>query len=208
LDDHTQPIPATQMEPEDGVSGARMRARPNFGGVGFSRYFLMASSLRKHRTSTRSRKQGGSAAVEASLVLLVLMAMFFAMVDIPFGIFIQNTLREAVREGVRFAITQQTGSSGQDAAIESVVESYSFGFVSAATLAAGTATFTLTYYDGTTLAVVTGVGSNSQGNICVVTATVQHYWMAPVWQGTGALTFSASSSDVMEAPPGGVLPSR
>ena len=52
--------------------------------------------------------------LEASFVFLPLMALFFAMIDIPFGIFIQNTLREAVREGVRFAITQQTGASGQD----------------------------------------------------------------------------------------------
>jgi hypothetical protein len=29
-----------------------------------------------------------------------------------------------------------------------------------------------------------------------------------VWQSTGILTFNASSSDVMEAPPLGVLPSR
>jgi len=185
-----------------------MTTHSRFPGREGSLKARVANSLRKRHISARSRTQGGSAAVEASLVLLALMAMLFAMVDIPFGIFIQNTLREAVREGVRFAITQQTGSSGQDAAIEAVVESYSFGFVSAATIAAGTATLTLTYYDGTTLNAATGVGSNSQGNICVVSASVKHAWVAPVWQPTGALSFSASSSDVMGAPPGGVLPSR
>ena len=41
------------------------------------------------------------------------------------GIFIQNVLHNAVREGVRFAITQQTGGSGQDAAIKSVVQTAS-----------------------------------------------------------------------------------
>jgi len=146
--------------------------------------------------------------LEASFVFLPLMALFFAMIDIPFGIFIQNTLREAVREGVRFAITQQTGASGQDAAIRAVVENYSLGYLNDAAIAAGKATFNITYYDGRTLTAVTGVGSNAQGNICVIAASVQHSWMAPVWQNTGILTFSATSSDVMEAPPGGVLPAR
>jgi hypothetical protein len=136
------------------------------------------------------------------------MAMFFAMIDLPFAIFIQNTLREAVREGVRFAITQQTGAGGQDAAIKKVVEGFTLGFLTDADITAGKSTFTIKYYDGTSLALVTGTGSNGEGNIVVVSAAVQHSWMAPVWRGTGILTFNASSSDVMEAPPLGVLPSR
>ena len=164
---------------------------------------------RKKYTSSRSRTQKGSAIVEGALVLLPMMALFFAMIDFPFAIFIQNTIRESVREGVRFAITQQTGAGGQDAAIKAVVESYSLGFISDAGIASGANTFSITYYNGSTLANAgTGVGSNGQGNICVVSASVQHSWMAPVWRSTGILTFSASSSDVMEAPPLGVLPSR
>jgi Flp pilus assembly protein TadG len=146
--------------------------------------------------------------LEAAFVFLPMMALFFAMIDFPFAIFIQNALREGVREGARFAITQQTGASGQDAAVKAVVQTYSFGFLNNAAIAAGTATFNITYYDGTTLAAVTGPGSNAAGNICVVSATIQHTWMAPVWQKTGILTFNASSSDVMEAPPGGILPAR
>jgi Flp pilus assembly protein TadG len=160
------------------------------------------------RAVRRSGKEAGSAIVEAAFVLLSMMAMFFAMIDVPFAIFIQNSLREAVREGVRFAITQQTGAGGQDAAVKAVVESYSMGFLNDPAITAGTATFSITYYNGSTLAVATGTGSNAQGNICVITSTIQHRWMAPVWQSTANLTFSASSSDVMEAPPGGNLPSR
>ncbi len=162
----------------------------------------------RRKAATRSRTQSGSAMLEGALVLLPMMALFFAMVDFPFGIYIQNTLREAVREGVRFAITQQTGGSGQDAAIKAVVESYSLGLLSDADITAGKSTFTIAYYDAATLTAVTGTGSNAQGNICVVTTSVQHSWMAPVWNSTGILTFSASSADVMEAPPGGVLPTR
>jgi len=166
-------------------------------------------SARIKRSAARSRTQAGSAIVEGALILLPMMALFFAMIDFPIGIFIQNTIREAVREGVRFAITQQTGANGQDAAIKAVVESSSDGFISDSLIAAGKATFSVTYYNGTTLANAgSGTGSNGQGNICVVSASVQHSWMVPVWQSTGILNFSASSSDVMEAPPLGVLPTR
>ena len=164
--------------------------------------------MRKTKSLTRSRTQAGSALLEGALVLLPMMAIFFAMIDVPFAIFKQNTMRESVREGVRFAITQQTGAGGQDAAIKTVAENYSMGFLNDADLSSGKSTFTITYYDGATLNAVNGVGSNAQGNICVVTASVQHYWIAPVWRGTGPLVFNASSSDVMEAPPSGILPGR
>jgi len=159
----------------------------------------------------RSRTQSGSAVLEGALVILPLMAIGFALLDYPLAIFIQNTLRNAVREGVRFAITQQTGAGGQDAAIKAAVEYNSMGFLNDADLTASPpkATFTITYYDKTTLADAgAGVGSNGQGNVIVVTASVTRGWMAPLWRGTGLLTFSAASSDVMEAPPGGILPSR
>jgi Flp pilus assembly protein TadG len=157
----------------------------------------------------RSKRQGGSAILEGSLVILPLMAICFALMDFPLAIFIQNTLRNAVREGVRYAITQQTGGSGQDAAIKAVVENNSMGFFNEGDLTSSPpkSTFTITYYDQS-LAAVNGVGSNKAGNICVVTATIQRGWMAPLWRDTGLLSFSASSSDVMESPPGGVLPTR
>ena len=142
--------------------------------------------------------------------MLPLMALGFALLDFPLAIFLQNTLRNAVREGVRYAVTQQTGGGGQDAAIMTVVEQNSMGFLNSSSLSASppTATITIQYYNPTTLVAVSGSGSNAQGNICVVTATLQHSWMAPVWRNAGIMTFSASSSDVMEAPPNGVLPTR
>jgi Flp pilus assembly protein TadG len=155
----------------------------------------------------RARRQAGSAIVEGALVILPLMAILFALLDYPLAIFIQNTLRAAVREGVRFAITQQTGGGGQDAAIKNVVISNSLGFLNDADIAANRSTFAINYYDKN-LAAATGSGSNAGGNIIVVSASIQRGWMAPIWRGGGLLTFSAASSDVMEAPPNGVLPSR
>lgn len=140
--------------------------------------------------------------LEAALVILPLFALAFAMVDIPLGIFVQNVLRNAVREGARFAITQQTGTGGQDAAIKAVVQNNAMGFLSNATY------ISISYLNGQTLAAATGVGSNAQGNICTI--TVANYpWVsvAPIWR-SGSLTFNAASSDVMEAPPNGVLPGR
>jgi Flp pilus assembly protein TadG len=163
------------------------------------------------RAVRRKKGERGSAMLEAALIILPLLAIGFALMDFPLGIFIQNTLRNAVREGVRFVITQQTGPSGQDAAVKAVVETNSMGFLNDTLLNASPAgaTITVNYYDPSNLSTaVTGTGSNAQGNIVVVTATIQHAWMAPLWRGTGLITFSASSSDVMEGAPGGVLPTR
>ena len=140
--------------------------------------------------------------LEAALIILPLFAIAFAMVDFPLGLFVQNVLRNAVREGVRFAITQQTGAGGQDAAIKSVVQNNAMGFLSNASY------ISITYLNGQTLAAATGVGSNGQGNICTVSVTNYPWsWIAPIWRG-GSMTFNAASSDVMEAPPNGVLPGR
>jgi Flp pilus assembly protein TadG len=135
----------------------------------------------------RSQRQGGSAILEGALVMLPLMAIGFALLDYPLGIFIQNTMRHAVREGVRFAVTQQTGAGGQDEASKTAVKNNSIGFINDSDLNATPtpkATLTVTYYDQSTLAVVSGVGSNRQGNICVVTATITRAWMAPLWRDT------------------------
>jgi len=161
-------------------------------------------------STRRATQERGSAALEGALVILPLVAIFLALLDFALGIFIQNTLRNAVREGVRYAITQQTGSGGQDAAITNVVEQNSIGFLNTTDLTGSspTATIAIQYYNPTTLTTASGTGSNAGGNICVITATIQHSWIAPVWRSTGVLTFSASSSDIMEAPPGGVIPTR
>lgn len=144
--------------------------------------------------------------LEAALVFLAMMALFFALVDYSMAIFVQNVMSNAVREGVRFAITQQTGANGQDAAIKSVVQQYSLGFLNGSS---GLAKISIQYYNSQTLAAVSGNGSNAQGNVCVV--SINNYmwsWMAPLWRGSTQFAISTSASDVMEAPPNGVLPSR
>lgn len=137
------------------------------------------------------------------MVILPLLAIGFALVDYAIALFVQNAIRNAVREGVRFAITQQTGSSGQDAAVMSTVEANSVGFLT------NTNYISISYLNGTTLLPVTGVGSNAQGNICVVSVSNYPFsWIGPIWRAPDNVSFNASSSDVMEAPPNGILPSR
>ena len=137
------------------------------------------------------------------MVILPLMALLWGLMDFSIAIFVQNVLRHAVREGVRFAITQQTGAGGQDAAIKATVQTNTFGFLS------DPSKITIQYLNPTTLAAVAGAGSNGQGNICIVTVT-NYAWklMVPLWQATAAINLSAASSDVMEAPPNGILPGR
>ena len=153
----------------------------------------------------RSQRRRGSAALEAAFVFLPLIAILFALMDFSVAIFVKNVMFHAVREGVRFAVTQQTGASGQDAAIKAVVQTNAMGFLNGA---AGLAYISVTYYDAKTGLLSVGANSNSGGNICVVSITSFPWaYFAPVWR-TAALSFTATSSDAMESPPNGVLPSR
>ncbi len=161
------------------------------------------STPMSHQSSPQPvRRNRGNAVLECALVILPLIAIGFALMDFTIALFVQNVLRNAVREGCRFAITQQTGPSGQDAAIKTVVEANSMGFLQ------NTTSVSITYYDSN-LNIVTGTGSNAQGNLCLVSISGFSWtWFAPVMRSSSPLSFSAASSDIMEAPPNGILPSR
>jgi Flp pilus assembly protein TadG len=155
--------------------------------------------------------------VEAGVILLPFLALFFALFDFGMALFLTNTMQFAVRQGVRYAVTSQVQTGlGQDASIKAVVNSFSFGFLSylapgpPKTTCAGTACITINYYyqdlsvSPSTLTLVTGTGSNSAGNIVQVTASGLSYsWMIPLLRGTTPLNVAASSADVMEAQPNG-----
>jgi Flp pilus assembly protein TadG len=153
----------------------------------------------------RSQRRRGSAALEGAFVFLPLIAILFALMDFSVAIFVKNVMFHAVREGVRFAVTQQTGATGQDNAIKAIVQTNAMGFLNGS---AGLAYISVTYYDAKTGLVSVGANSNTGGNICVVSITAFPWaYFAPVWR-SAALSFTATSSDAMEAPPNGVLPSR
>ena len=106
----------------------------------------------------RSQRRRGSAALEAALVFLPLIAILFALMDFSVAIFVKNVLFHAVREGVRYAVTQQTGAGGQDAAIKAVVQTNAMGFLNGAR---GLAYISITYHDAKTGAVAVGVNKLS-----------------------------------------------
>lgn len=142
--------------------------------------------------------------IEAAFVLVPMLAVFLAIIDFGFAIFLKSTFQHAVREGVRYAITGQTLSGqGQDASIKSVVQKNAVGFLNGAS---GAAYINIQYYDPITLAATT---SNQGGNI--VEVSVQNYpwnWIAPITRDSAALSITAKSSDRMEPFPGGVPPPR
>lgn len=178
----------------------------------------LADHLAERRPARRRHgRQSGASMVEAGVILLPFLALFFALFDFGMALFLTNTVQFAVRQGVRYAVTSQVMTGlGQDASIKSTVNTYSFGFLSylapgpPKTTCAGTACITITYYfqdlgaSPVTLTAVTGVGSNAAGNIVQVTASGLAYsWMIPLLRGTTALNVAASSADIMEAQPSG-----
>jgi Flp pilus assembly protein TadG len=164
----------------------------------------------------RSRESGASL-VEAAVIFLPFMALFFALFDFGMALFLTNTMQFAVRQGVRYAVTAQVMTGlGQDASIKSTVDSSSFGFLSylapgsPKTVCAGEACITITYYhqdtsvSPSTLTAVTGTGSNAAGNVVQVTASgLQYSWMIPLLRANTPLNISVSSADIMEAQPNG-----
>jgi len=120
------------------------------------------------------------------LVLLPTFAIISGFFDVTFALFDWSTLQNAVREGVRYAITFQTsGSEGQDASIAGVVVNYSMGLLSSSTpidsTTSGQLSITTNYYAPTAPNTPVTPGGNVPGNI--VEVTVVNYplqWMVPI----------------------------
>lgn len=73
--------------------------------------------------------------VEAALVLVPTLVIFFGILDVAMVVFIQNTLMNATREGSRFAMTFSSSynagscAASQAACITQVVQTNAFGFL-------------------------------------------------------------------------------
>lgn len=115
-------------------------------------------------------------------------------------------MQNAVREGVRYAVTYQTsGGMCQDASIKAVVKSAAAGFLSDA---AHDTKIKVRFYDPSNLTTeVTGVSSNVPGN--VVEVGVEGYtwsWIAPLWRTASPFNINVYAADRMEGLAGGVSP--
>jgi len=169
----------------------------------------------------RRRSQGGNAFIEMSLGFLPFFALIFGILDFSLAIFINNTLQDAAREGVRYAITYNTTYKGtsyasQTQAVQAVVESLSMGFLTGSN---GPTYIKVNYYLPNNLSTpatnaglpvtVNGVYIqylNQTGN--VVEVQIKNFpwnWMVPLggyMPGQG-LTMSATASDVLQGYPVG-----
>lgn len=160
------------------------------------------------RSVSKRRRESGSTLIEFALVLIPLLGFLLLTMDVAWIFFAWASLQEGVREGVRFAITGQllAGYTGQDASIRQVVQEYSFGFITPANAASE---INIQYYSPTTLTPLSGVGSNSGGNVVKITVSgISIKSFGPIWRTGTTVALAASSSDVMEGSPGGVPPPR
>jgi Flp pilus assembly protein TadG len=151
------------------------------------------------------RRESGAELVEFSLVMIPMFGILFLVVDLAWMLFARATLQEAVREGVRYAVTGQTmAGMGQDNSIRTVVQQYSMGLLAGST---GASLITISYFDpNNNLAAAT---SNAGGNVVQVSvAGLTVFPMAPLFRSKSPLSLSAVSSDVVESSPGGIPPPR
>ncbi len=164
------------------------------------------------RVSRRRRSRaGGSIVIECALTFLPLLALIFAFADFSLLLFRWSTLQNAVREGCRYAITFQiSGSLGQDASIERVVQQYAMGVV---TTSDQPRHIFVNYYSPANLNTPIVSHGNIPGNVVQVSVqNVSWSWLAPLSGAFGAgglystrpLTFSAYSSDILGGYPAGV----
>jgi Flp pilus assembly protein TadG len=156
-------------------------------------------------TARRKRKSRGHAMIESAFTLLPMFALLFGIIDLCVMTFRWTTLQNAVREGVRYAITFQTsGSLGQTASIESVVEQNALGFVKAAD---SPQHIFVTYLNPDLSA-----GSNTPGNVVEVTVqNISFSYMAPLSGSlagplytSSPLTFKVVAADILGGYPVGV----
>ena len=155
------------------------------------------------------------------MVMVPMLALFFALFDFGMAIFLKNTIQYAVRQGVRYAVTSQVqldgsnNSIGHDASIKNVVAHNTMGFLNyiaptgMGRPCAGQSCIQIRYYSPKTLLEVTGPASNSGGNIIQVSAeNLTWAWMVPLLRSAAPLNFSVSSADIMEASLNGIPPGR
>jgi Flp pilus assembly protein TadG len=160
-------------------------------------------------TSQRRRRSGsqGNSLVETTFIVLLLFGLLFLLIDLGWAVFVKATLQQAVRSGVRYAITGQhmtvtnNGTQttlGQVASIEQVVEQQSMGLISAGD---PNGYISVQFYSTASdpPALVTGTGSNAGGNLVVVSVTSYPMTpMAPLLRSGAAIPITVSSGDLLE----------
>jgi Flp pilus assembly protein TadG len=166
----------------------------------------------------RLKRSSGNLMVEAMLVMLPTFALLSGFFDVTFALFDWTTLQNAVREGVRYAVTFQTASGmGQDASIAQTVVTNSMGLLSSSTAvdsnSSGQLSITVNYYtQQNPNTVIPAPGGNAPNNI--VEVTVVNYnlqWMVPIagtiinpFRNQAPATINLYARDILGGLPAGV----
>ena len=181
-------------------------------------------SLKKNRSSLRKRRQRGSQIVEYTLAFLPMLMFIFLILNVAWAIYTRATLQYAVAQGVRYAVTSQTGKVGgvqlgQIDSIRTVVQRSAFGRLGKDSTAAAWPSIQVHFYlpDGTDVTAVPGGNGEQNGVYPLVEVSVESFsaktFMPTVrlpGLGTmGPIVMSARAWDRMEAPPlSGVPPAN
>ncbi|MBZ5593908.1 MAG: hypothetical protein LAP39_16840 [Acidobacteriia bacterium] len=127
-------------------------------------------------------------------------ALIFLLLDISLSLFIKVTLQEAVRDGVRYGVTEQllAGDTYLSDSIAKVVKGSSGGFISNAGCQV-----TVKYYDPY------GGVTTTPGGGSVIQVAVQGYQYSPlgaIFKSGAPVAINVQASDIMEPCPGGGCP--
>lgn len=175
--------------------------------------------MRTPRKNPTRDRRSGSAMVEFALTLLLPLAMIMGMFAFVWTLFVHATLHNAVREGVRYAITGNPGGSGLDDAVKQRIKVASGGLLNNTELDAHVS---IEFFDPdcpngqTCPATPAATPATSQAvSSSIVKVTVNCYSIGPfanlTWGSNNSAGFpfslTVSASDKMEPFPG-APPSR
>lgn len=170
----------------------------------------MCTSETRTRQNRRRRSRSGQVIIEMAFTILPTFALLLAFIDFGLVLFRWSSLQNAVREGVRYAITFQTQTGqGQDASIKAIVQQYALGMV--ATTDTPQHIF-VNYYAPASLntPIAFANGGNVPGNVVEVSVqNISWAWLAPLsgslsLRSTTPITLNVYSSDILGGFPAGV----
>lgn len=131
---------------------------------------------------SRPRAERGAAAVEFALVVPLLLAAVFSIIDLGFAINRYTVLNNATREGVR-AASLSASSSEVDAVVNDSLTDLD-----------GKVTVQVTCETPLGGACGSWDGDHTAGGVAVVTATYEHAWLTPMGKAlSSSLTLSKTS---------------
>ncbi|MGH9652620.1 MAG: TadE/TadG family type IV pilus assembly protein [Bryobacteraceae bacterium] len=134
--------------------------------------------------------------MEFAFMLLPTLGLFFIIINVAWVIFGRACLQEAVREGVRYAITGQalSGDTTFASSVQTVTQEHSFGFIPKA------CQVTVQFFSSSNLSSVTNPAGGDVVEVSVANIDVKP--LAALLISSAAIPLSASEADIMQSPQG------